>query len=97
MSHIGQLQVESAVLFERVANTLKLLGDQYLARVYRLASQRFHLDAWDASILKTSDPGQHLRQNDRSGDDAAHGVSGMDHHCVDCPLHCLSFLPSAGH
>lgn len=52
VTHIGQLQVESAVLFERVANTLKLLGDQYLARVYRLASQRFHLDAWDASILR---------------------------------------------
>ena len=26
-------------------------GHQYLARVYRLASQRFHLEAWDASIL----------------------------------------------
>ncbi len=49
---IAQLQVDSAVLFERVANTLKLLGDQYLARVYRLASQRFHLEAWDASILR---------------------------------------------
>jgi hypothetical protein len=30
----------------------KLLGDQYLARVYRLASQRFHLEVWDASILR---------------------------------------------
>lgn len=40
------------MLFERVANTLKLLGDQYLARVYRLASQRFHLEAWDASIIR---------------------------------------------
>ena len=52
LTHIGQLQVDSAVLFERVANTLKLLGDQYLARVYRLASQRFHLEAWDASIIR---------------------------------------------
>lgn len=49
---IAQLQVDSAILFERVTNTLKLLGDQYLARVYRLASQRFHLEAWDASILR---------------------------------------------
>ena len=40
------------MLFERVTNTLKLLGDQYLARVYRLASQRFHLEAWDASIMR---------------------------------------------
>ncbi len=51
-THIAQLQVDSALLFERVTNTLKLLGDQYLARVYRLASQRFHLEAWDASILR---------------------------------------------
>jgi hypothetical protein len=50
--HIAQLQVDSALLFERVTNTLKLLGDQYLARVYRLVSQRFHLEAWDASILR---------------------------------------------
>ncbi|HWG97442.1 MAG TPA: hypothetical protein VN647_10190, partial [Nitrospira sp.] len=52
MTHIAQLQVDSALLFERVTNTLKLLGDQYLARVYRLVSQRFHLEAWDASILR---------------------------------------------
>ena len=50
--HIAQLQVDGALLFERVTNTLKLLGDQYLARVYRLASQRFHLESWDASILR---------------------------------------------
>ena len=47
---IGQLQVDGAILFERVTNALKLLGDQYLARVYRLTSQRFHLQEWDASI-----------------------------------------------
>ncbi|MDP2381556.1 MAG: hypothetical protein Q8N00_01995 [Nitrospirota bacterium] len=51
-THIAQLQVDGALLFERVTNTLKLLGDQYLARVYRLAPQRFHLEAWDASILR---------------------------------------------
>ena len=47
---IGQLQVDGAILFERVTNALKLLGDQYLARVYRLTSQRFHLQGWDAGI-----------------------------------------------
>jgi hypothetical protein len=49
---IAQLQVDSAILFERVTNALKLVGDQYLARVYRLASQRFHLERWDAGILR---------------------------------------------
>jgi hypothetical protein len=52
VTHIAQLQVDSALIFERVTNTLKLLGDQYLARVSRLVSQRFHLEAWDASILR---------------------------------------------
>lgn len=49
---IGRLQVDSAILFERVTNTLKLFGDQYLARVYRVASQRFHLESWDATIKR---------------------------------------------
>lgn len=49
---IAQLQVDSAILFERVTNALKLLGDQYLARVYRLTSERFHLPAWSENILR---------------------------------------------
>jgi hypothetical protein len=55
LRRIGQLQVDSAVLFEGVNNALKLLGDQYLARVYRLVSERFHLAEWDASILRKLD------------------------------------------
>jgi hypothetical protein len=49
---LARLQADNAVLFEGVNNALKLLGDQYLARVYRLASTRFHLPEWDASILR---------------------------------------------
>jgi len=49
---VAELQVDNAILFEGVNNTLKLLGDQYLARVYRLVNRRFHLDEWDASILR---------------------------------------------
>jgi hypothetical protein len=52
LQRIARLQVDSAILFEGVNNSLKLLGDQYLARIYRLASQRFHLAEWDASILR---------------------------------------------
>jgi hypothetical protein len=40
LRRIGTLQVESAVIFEGVNNALKLLGDQYLARVYRLVGTR---------------------------------------------------------
>ena len=49
---ISQWQVDSAILFEGVNNVLKLLGDQYLARVYRLTAERFHLNEWDGSILR---------------------------------------------
>ena len=52
MNEIGQLQVESAVLFEGINNALKLLGDQYLARLYEQVAKRYHLDAWDESILR---------------------------------------------
>lgn len=52
LRRIARLQMDSAILFERVTNTLKLFGDQYLARVYRLAGQRFHLQSWDTSILR---------------------------------------------
>lgn len=55
LRRIARLQMDSAILFERVTNTLKLFGDQYLARVYRLASQRFHLQSWDTSILRKLD------------------------------------------
>jgi hypothetical protein len=49
---LAELQVDNATLFEGVNNTLKLLGDQYLARVSRMVNRRFHLDEWDASILR---------------------------------------------
>jgi len=52
LRRVAELQVDNAVLFEGVNNTLKLLGDQYLARVYRLVNRRFHLDEWDTSILR---------------------------------------------
>ncbi|MBP7829121.1 MAG: hypothetical protein KA248_04310 [Kiritimatiellae bacterium] len=55
LRRVGQMQVDGAILFERVSNALKLLGDQYLARVYRLASQRFHLAEWNTGNLRKLD------------------------------------------
>jgi hypothetical protein len=52
LRRIARLQMDSAILFEGVNNALKLLGDPYLSRVYRLAAQRLHLPAWDASIIR---------------------------------------------
>ena len=98
VSHIGQLQVESAVLFERVANTLKLLGDQYLARVYRLASQRFHLDAWDASILRKLQTLDSIygKMSDRATTQRMEYLEWIIIVLIALSI-VLSFLPSAGH
>jgi hypothetical protein len=49
---LSQLQLDAALLFEQVTNALKLIGEQYLTRVYALASRRFHLAEWDASITR---------------------------------------------
>jgi hypothetical protein len=55
LRRVSQMQVDGALLFERVTNAPKLLGDQYLARAYRLASQRFHLPEWNATTLRKLD------------------------------------------
>src|SRR2546422_2574812 len=52
LRRLARLQLDGAILFEQVTNALKLVGDQYLARVYSLASRRFHLGEWDASITR---------------------------------------------
>jgi hypothetical protein len=55
---VSRLQMESTFLYDGVANALKLAGDPYLARVYRMAGQRMHLSEWDQSIsrkLQTAD------------------------------------------
>src|SRR5262249_19816477 len=49
---LGELKVEANGLFERTGNALKLVGDQYLARVYRLLADRFHLEDWEQSIRR---------------------------------------------
>ncbi len=55
LRRVARLQVDSAILYEAVENALKLLGDQYLARVYSLASQRLHLPEWNSSIRRKLD------------------------------------------
>jgi hypothetical protein len=52
---LGELRVEANGLFERTGNVLKLVGDQYLARVYRMVSTRFHLEQWEQSIQRKLD------------------------------------------
>src|SRR5688572_23823193 len=47
---LAELTMESTLLSERAANAMKLLGDDYLARVARRAGERLHVADWAASI-----------------------------------------------
>lgn len=47
---LGELKVDAHELMNRTSNVLKVVGDQYLARVYRLLSVRFHTAEWSRSI-----------------------------------------------
>ena len=50
---VGDMKIEAHAVFERTNNVLKLIGDQYLSRLYRLLGARFHLDDWSASIQRS--------------------------------------------
>ena len=52
MRQIREMEIEATSLFERVDNALKLIGDHYLARVFEVASTRFHLRGWQNSIRR---------------------------------------------
>lgn len=50
---LGELKVDANGLFARATRGLKLVGDQYLARVYRLLAARLHLDEWEQDIRES--------------------------------------------
>lgn len=52
LRQLGELKVEANGLFERAGHALKLVGDQYLARAYRLLAARFHLPEWEGDIRR---------------------------------------------
>ncbi|MBX9788885.1 MAG: hypothetical protein K2Y37_08200 [Pirellulales bacterium] len=55
LRELGDLRIEAHAVSDRASNVLKLIGDQYLARVYRLVAARFHLDQWEQSIRRSLD------------------------------------------
>lgn len=55
LRRLGDLRMETEVMFERAGNAFQLVGDQYLARLYRLLSERFHLGEWGGSIRQSLD------------------------------------------
>jgi hypothetical protein len=69
MRRIARMQMDSALLFEGVNNALKLIGDQYLARLYTMAAARLHLQEWDNSILRKLQTAESIYQklSDQAG------------------------------
>lgn len=52
LRRMAGLEVDGAILFERVTNALKVFGEEYLSRVYTLTAERLRLSAWDASAMR---------------------------------------------
>jgi len=52
LRRFASVQTDAAVMFEGVNNAIKLLGNQYLARLYRLSAARLDLPAWQASVQR---------------------------------------------
>lgn len=52
MRRAASAQTDAAVMFEGVNNAIKLLGNQYLARLYRLSATRFDLTSWQESVQR---------------------------------------------
>lgn len=50
---LGTVKIDAHGMFERTTNSLKLVGDPYLARLYHLAAGRFHLDEWGDNVRRS--------------------------------------------
>lgn len=52
LEHVALAQADDALLHEGIDNALKVFGDDYLARLYRTAAERFHFDDYDRAIQR---------------------------------------------
>ncbi len=55
LQRFASVQTDAAVMFEGVNNAIKLLGNQYLARLYRESADRLDLPSWQASVQRKLD------------------------------------------
>ena len=62
MERYASAQTDAAVLFEGVNNAIKLFGNQYLSRVYRMTSERLDLPGWQRSVMRKLDAADSLYQ-----------------------------------
>lgn len=52
MRRLSAMQTDAALMFEGVNNAIKLVGDQYLARVYRATAARMGVPEWQSSVRR---------------------------------------------
>ncbi len=50
IASLSQVKLNVSEVIERATNSLKLIGDLYLARVYNAAATRFSLESWEKSV-----------------------------------------------
>ena len=59
---LNEMRLDAVGTFERAGSTLQLVGDQYLSRLYRLASDRFHLPQWADKVRQALDVAEDVHQ-----------------------------------
>lgn len=62
LGRFASVQTDAAVMFEGVNNAIKLLGNQYMARLYRLAARRLDVPSWQSSVQRKLDATESLYQ-----------------------------------
>jgi hypothetical protein len=50
LQKLSQIKLDISEVIEKVENSLKLIGDLYLAKVYAAASTRLYLDKWKSNV-----------------------------------------------
>jgi hypothetical protein len=59
---LTEMRLDAVGTFERASSVLQLVGDQYLARLFRLLSQRFRLDEWGQNVQRSLDVAQGVHE-----------------------------------
>jgi hypothetical protein len=59
---LSEMRMDAVGTFERASGALQLVGDQYLSRLYRLLSDRFHLPQWANNVRQALDVAEGVHQ-----------------------------------
>jgi hypothetical protein len=60
IDYLSGVKLDVSEVIEKVANSLKLIGDPYLAKIYNTAATRFYLATWRGSVREKLDTVQDL-------------------------------------